>query len=66
MLVRKEKKRIDFILPTDQTMKMRFRNSEFSVLGGVGKGPAKIRAGDWQPYLRAMPHAEFHSGSSCL
>lgn len=66
VLAWKEKVRVDLIRPTGQTMKMLFGNRRFAVWGGPGNEPVKIRAGEWQPYIRTMPHAEFPSGSSCL
>ena len=29
-------------------------------------GSKKIKAFDWLPYIRTMPHAEYPSGSSCI
>ena len=31
-----------------------------------GSGVVNIKAEEWQPYIRVMPHAEFPSGSSCF
>lgn len=62
----KEKRRIDAIRPTGQTMEYLFGNQKFSVWGGPGKSPAKLKAGNWQPYIRTMPHSEFPSASACL
>lgn len=61
----KEKSRIDSIRPTAQTMKFLFGDNKFKVWGGPGKSPVTIKAGEWQPYIRTMPHSEFPSGSSC-
>lgn len=61
----KEKRRVDATRPTDQTMKFLFGDKKFKVYGGPGKKPVMIKASEWQPYIRTMPHAEFPSGSSC-
>lgn len=61
----KEKRRLDAVRPTGQTMKFLFGNRKFKVWGGPGKKAVMIKAGEWQPYIRTMPHAEFPSGSSC-
>lgn len=61
----KEKRRVDGVRPTGQTMEYLFGEKQFSVWGGPGRRPVKIRAGDWSPFIRTMPHAEFPSGSSC-
>lgn len=66
VLAWKEKRRVDAIRPTGQTMQYLFGNRKFKVWGGIGHGPVKITAGEWQPYIRTMPHSEFPSGSSCL
>lgn len=64
----KEKVRIDAIRPTGQTMEFLFGSKKtVKVWGGPGKkAPIEIFAKNWQPYIRAMPHSEFPSGSSCL
>eukprot|EP00178_Gracilaria_changii_P014855 TRINITY_DN416_c0_g2_i1.p1 TRINITY_DN416_c0_g2~~TRINITY_DN416_c0_g2_i1.p1 ORF type:complete len:561 (+),score=99.98 TRINITY_DN416_c0_g2_i1:106-1683(+) len=61
----KEKRRLDAVRPTGQTMKFLFGDAKVKVWGGPGKDPVEIDAGEWQPYIRTMPHAEFPSGSSC-
>eukprot|EP00178_Gracilaria_changii_P003176 TRINITY_DN1464_c0_g1_i1.p1 TRINITY_DN1464_c0_g1~~TRINITY_DN1464_c0_g1_i1.p1 ORF type:complete len:530 (-),score=113.08 TRINITY_DN1464_c0_g1_i1:514-2103(-) len=61
----KEKRRVDAIRPTGQTMKFLFGNRKFKVWGGPGKKPVLIKAGEWQPYIRTMPHSDIPSGSSC-
>ncbi|KAI0562900.1 PAP2/haloperoxidase-like protein [Gracilaria domingensis] len=61
----KEKRRLDAVRPTGQTMKFLFGDSKVKVWGGPGKGAVEIDAGEWQPYIRTMPHAEFPSGSAC-
>lgn len=66
ILAWKEKRRIDAVRPSGQTMEMVFGNRPLTVWGGVGRGPTSISPAEWQPYLRTMPHAEFPSGSSCL
>jgi hypothetical protein len=35
-------------------------------VGIESNGVVKLRANEWQPYIRVMPHAEFPSGSSCF
>ncbi|KAI0559265.1 PAP2/haloperoxidase-like protein [Gracilaria domingensis] len=61
----KEKRRVDAIRPTGQTMKFLFGNRKFKVWGGPGKKPVMIKAAEWQPYIRTMPHSDIPSGSSC-
>lgn len=61
----KEKRRVDAIRPTGQTMDFLFGKRKVTVWGGPGKQRTRISAGDWQPYIRTMPHQEFPSGSSC-
>lgn len=61
----KEKRRVDAVRPTGQTMKFLFGDKKFKVWGGPGNGPVKIKAGEWEPYIRTMPHSDFPSGSSC-
>lgn len=62
----KEKRRNDNIRPTGQTMKYLFEGRRFRVWGGPGKPPVHIKAENWQPYIRTMPHSEYPSGSACL
>lgn len=62
----KEKLRHDAIRPTGQTMKMLFGDRKFEVWGGPGKPNTRIRAGEWLPYIRTMPHSEYPSASSCV
>lgn len=62
----KEKRRNDNIRPTGQTMKYLFGDRRFRAWGGPGKRPVRIKAGNWQPYIRTMPHSEYPSGSACL
>lgn len=66
VLAWKEKVRHDAIRPSGRTMEMLFGNRKFKVWGGPGKGSVQTRAGEWEPYLRTMPHSEFPSASSCL
>lgn len=61
----KEKRRLDAVRPTGQTMEFLFGNSTFKVWGGPGKEDVRIKAEEWLPYIRTMPHAEFPSGSAC-
>lgn len=61
----KEKRRHDLTRPTGQTMKFLFGDAKFKVWGGPGKDPVMIKAGEWQPYIRTMPHSEYPSGSAC-
>lgn len=61
----KEKRRVDAVRPTGQTMKFLFGDKKVKVWGGPGKKAVKIRPEDWTPFIRTMPHAEFPSGSSC-
>ncbi|KAI0563330.1 PAP2/haloperoxidase-like protein [Gracilaria domingensis] len=61
----KEKRRHDLVRPTGQTMEFLFGNRKVNVWGGPGKGAVQIKAGEWQPLIRTMPHAEFPSGSAC-
>lgn len=62
----KEKRRIDGVRPTGQTMAMLFGKRRFRAWGGPGRRAIKITAAEWQPYLRTMPHSEFPSASACL
>lgn len=66
LLAWKEKRRLDAVRPTGQTMKYLFGEKKMRVWGGAGKRPVMIRPAEWQPYIRTMPHAEFPSGSACL
>ncbi|PXF43992.1 hypothetical protein BWQ96_06225 [Gracilariopsis chorda] len=61
----KEKLRHDAIRPTGQTMRLLFGKRKFEVWGGPGRDNTQIAAGDWQPYIRTMPHSEYPSASSC-
>ena len=33
---------------------------------GPGEGVQTIKASEWEPFIRIMPHSEFPSASSCL
>lgn len=61
----KEKRRQDAIRPTGQTMKFLFGDKSVLVAGRPYEPPISIRAGEWQPYIRTMPHSEFPSASAC-
>lgn len=61
----KEKRRHDAIRPTGQTMELLFGEKKFAVSGEPYGPPVKIQAGEWQPYIRTMPHSEFPSASAC-
>lgn len=61
----REKRRQDAIRPTGQTMNLLFGNQTFTVAGAPYEKPVVITAGEWQPYIRTMPHSEFPSASAC-
>lgn len=61
----KEKLRHDLVRPTGQTMEFLFGDSNVKVSGGAGKGTVSIKAREWQPYIRTMPHSEYPSASAC-
>lgn len=60
------KRAVDGIRPTGQTMEFLFGEEKFEVWGGPGKENVLIKAGEWLPYIRTMPHSEFPSASACL
>ena len=33
---------------------------------GPGEGVKTIKASEWEPFIRIMPHSEFPSASSCI
>lgn len=60
-----EKLRHDAVRPTGQAMEFLFGQEKFTVAGKPYGPSVRIKAGEWQPYIRAMPHSEFPSASSC-
>ena len=60
----REKVLFDRVRPT--TLIQAMGDTEITTWGGPFQGLKTIKARDWQPYIRVMPHAEFPSGSSCL
>lgn len=66
VLAWKEKRRIDAVRPTGQTMEFLFGNQKFEIWGGPGRPNEKIRAGLWKPLIGIMPHSEFPSATACL
>jgi len=59
-----EKVRHNKIRPT--TVAQRLSPLESTTTYVVGQGVSAITRGDFLPYIRTMPHAEYPSGSSCL
>lgn len=61
----KEKVRHDLVRPptivTEQLGSRRVR-----AYAGPGQGTQRIRANEWMPYIRTMPHAEYPSASACI
>lgn len=33
---------------------------------GPGQGVQTMKASEWQPFIRTMPHSEFPSASACM
>lgn len=62
----REKVRHDLVRPT--TVIQRWGNDEIDTFNGDrdSTGPATIKAKDFQPWIRVMPHSEYPSGSACL
>ena len=60
----KEKIRFDYVRTT--TVIQRRGDDYIYTYAGPFEGARPIKARDFQPYIRIMPHAEFPSGSACL
>jgi len=62
----REKVKHDLVRPT--TVIQRWGNDVLNTYAGKPgtAGPGEIKARDFQPFIRTMPHAEYPSGSSCL
>lgn len=65
LLVWRDKVLFDLVRPT--TVVHNAKADEFiETFAGPGQGVDTIKAQDWQPFVRTMPHAEYPSGSSCI
>lgn len=64
VLAWKEKINHDLIRPT--TVVQSKGNQRINSYKGPGKGSGTLKAANWQPYIRTMPHAEYPSGSGCI
>jgi len=63
----KEKVRHDLVRTTTVIQERHYRTpSRITTWSGPGKGVQTFPAGDFQPYIRVMPHAEYPSGSACI
>jgi len=65
MLVWREKVAFNAARPTTVVHELK-GDEEVETYAGPFIGSRKIKAIDWQPYIRTMPHAEYPSGSSCI
>jgi len=65
IVVWKQKVSHDLVRPTTY-IRHEMKGEEVFSYGGPNAGVVSLKAGEWQPYIRVMPHAEFPSGSSCL
>lgn len=43
-----------------------FGDTEVETYAGPGEGVQTIKASEWEPYIRTMPHSEFPSASACM
>jgi hypothetical protein len=64
VLAWKEKIKHDLIRPTTVVQSM--GNQDIFSYKGPFEGSGRLKARDWQPYIRTMPHAEYPSGSGCI
>ncbi|CAM9420198.1 unnamed protein product [Ectocarpus fasciculatus] len=65
LLVWKEKIRHD--RPRPPTMiKHKLGDALVESYAGPGQGVQTIKASEWEPFIRTMPHSEYPSGSACL
>lgn len=44
----------------------RFGDTLFETYAGPGQGVQMIKASEWEPFIRTMPHSEFPSASACI
>ncbi|CAN0141131.1 unnamed protein product, partial [Discosporangium mesarthrocarpum] len=65
VLVWREKVCHDRVRPPTM-IKSRFGDEEVYSYAGPGEGAKMIKASEWQPYVRTMPHSEYPSASSCF
>eukprot|EP01026_Neomeris_dumetosa_P001172 TRINITY_DN10288_c1_g1_i4.p2 TRINITY_DN10288_c1_g1~~TRINITY_DN10288_c1_g1_i4.p2 ORF type:complete len:180 (-),score=17.18 TRINITY_DN10288_c1_g1_i4:418-957(-) len=65
VMVWSEKLRHDLVRPTS-IIKYVFGDELVMASGHLGKVATKIKASEFQPYVRTMPHSEFPSGSACI
>ncbi|CAM9971879.1 unnamed protein product, partial [Ascophyllum nodosum] len=65
ILTWKEKVRHD--LPRPPTViAHKLGDEEFETYAGPGEGVQMIKASEWEPLIRTMPHSEFPSASACI
>ncbi|CAM9482619.1 unnamed protein product [Ectocarpus fasciculatus] len=65
LLVWKEKVRHDKPRPPSM-VRHKLGDKLVKAYGGPGKGVQVMKASEWEPFIRTMPHSEFPSGSACL
>lgn len=55
-------------LPHHVLMQRRWKLGERSVktYAGPGQGVKSIKASEWEPFVRTMPHSEYPSASACI
>lgn len=41
-------------------------NTLVETYAGPGEGVQSIKASEWEPFIRTMPHSEFPSSSACI
>lgn len=65
MVVWREKVAFNTVRPTTVVHTMK-GDKNIKTYAGPFEGSQRIKGGDWMPYVRTMPHAEYPSGSSCI
>ena len=65
LLVWKEKIAHNAVRPTTVVHEL-FDDEVFDTYAGPFMGSNEIKAREWQPYVRTMPHAEYPAGSACV
>ena len=65
LLVWKEKIVHNAVPPTTAVHQL-LKDEVVNTYAGPFSGAKDIKAKDWQPHIRVMPHAEYPSGSACI
>ncbi|CDF41387.1 PAP2/haloperoxidase-like protein [Chondrus crispus] len=65
MLVWKEKIAHDACRPPSRMVRD-LAGQKIFAYAGANQGKKQMRAEDWEPYIRTMPHSEYPSGSACF